>query len=137
MVWQDLAQIKSIYENEWSSFLANAKVQQYFGVNDHETAKMVSEMLGEETVINESTSTNSGQSGEKGIIFNTLNTVTTWTSVSVSESARHLLKPDEVRRLNREAMLMFVQGCPPILAQRLAYFQDPEFSGRYDKNPYR
>lgn len=139
MVWQDLAQIKSIYENEWPSFLANAKVQQFFGINDHETAKMVSEMLGEETVINESKSTTSGTSGEAGIFGSMSGTrqKSESGSVSVAEASRHLLKPDEIRRLNREAMLMFVQGCPPILAQRLAYFQDGEFSGRYDKNPYR
>ena len=67
MVWQDLAQIKSIYENEWSSFLANAKVQQYFGTNDHETAKMISEMLGEETVVNNAVSRNTGESGKAGL----------------------------------------------------------------------
>jgi type IV secretion system protein VirD4 len=139
MVWQDLAQLKSIYENEWPSFLANAKVQQFFGVNDHETAKMVSEMLGEETVLNESSSENVGRSSQ-GLFSSTPATKTTGTSVSISESARHLLKPDEVRRLSREAMLMFVQGCSPILAQRLAYFQDSEFGDagykRYDPNPY-
>jgi len=137
MVWQDLAQIKAIYENEWPSFLANAKVQQYFGINDHETAKMVSEMLGEETVINETSSINDGKSSQGGFFSSTPATKTTGSSLSRSEAARHLLKPDEIRRLNREAMLMFVQGCSPILAQRLAYFQDGEFRGRYDRNPYR
>lgn len=46
MVWQDLSQLKALYEHDWPTFLANAKIQQFFGINDHETAKYISEMLG-------------------------------------------------------------------------------------------
>ena len=135
MVWQDLAQIKSIYEHEWASFLANAKVQQYFGTNDHETAKMVSEMLGEETVINYTKSSSDSQT-KSGLLQLPSGNKQVGTSLSEAEASRHLLKPDEVRRLNRESMLMFVQGCSPILARRLAYFRDSEFNDRYDRNPF-
>jgi type IV secretory pathway TraG/TraD family ATPase VirD4 len=33
-------------------------------------------------------------------------------------------------------MLMFVQGVPPIAAERITYYSDPVFAGRFDKNPY-
>ena len=110
MIWQDLSQLKALYEHDWPSFIANAKIQQFFGINDHSRSK------------------------ENLALFKATNT--TNSSESFSEKERNLLSPDEVRRLNREAMLMFVQGIPPILAERISYFKDPMFSSRFDPNPY-
>jgi type IV secretion system protein VirD4 len=132
MVWQDLAQIKVNYEQEWNSFLANSKIQQYFGVSDYDTAKYVSDMLGEATISVESSS-DSVTHDPKKLLFTKSSE---GSSTTYSEVARLLLKPDEVRRLNREIMLMFVQGCPPILSKRIAYFKEQEFAGRFERNPY-
>ena len=125
MIWQDLSQLKSLYKDDWPSFIANAKIQQFFGINDHETAKYISEMLGEETIKIETKSVSSS-----------ISTKTKNKAKSNAEKERSLLNPDEVRRLNRETMLMFVQGVPPIAAERITYYNDPVFAGRFDKNPY-
>lgn len=131
MIWQDLSQLKNLYEHDWPSFLANAKIQQFFGINDHETADFVSKMLGMATI--EVSSYTEGSSKERG----------TWLGVSsrnegmsVSEVGRNLLNPDEIRRLSREAILMFVQGIPPILAERVTYYAEEPFCSRADENPY-
>ena len=81
-----------------------------------------------------SSSESSSRSKENMALFKATNT--TNRSESVSEKERNLLSPDEVRRLNREAMLMFVQGIPPILAERISYFKDPMFNSKFDPNPY-
>jgi type IV secretion system protein VirD4 len=52
-----------------------------------------------------------------------------------SEQGRRLLLPDEVRRLPREAELVFVKGDPPLLVERLNYLHDREFQSRADPNP--
>ncbi len=134
MIWQDLSQLKALYEHDWPSFIANAKIQQFFGINDHETAKYISEMLGTATIEVHTSSESSSRSKENMALFKATNT--TNRSDSFSEKERNLLSPDEVRRLNREAMLMFVQGIPPILAERISYFKDPMFSSKFDPNPY-
>ncbi len=134
MIWQDLSQLKSLYKDDWPSFIANAKIQQFFGINDHETAKYISEMLGEETIKIETKSVSSSISKERFALIKA--TKTKNKSKSNAEKERSLLNPDEVRRLNRETMLMFVQGVPPIAAERITYYSDPVFAGRYDKNPY-
>ena len=133
MIWQDLSQLKALYEHDWPSFIANAKIQQFFGINDHETAKYISEMLGKATVEVESESIGDSNSNQG---FFSQNTNTKSTTKSFSEKDRDLLSADEVRRLNREAMLMFVQGIPPILAERISYFRDPMFVSRFERNPY-
>lgn len=131
MVWQDLSQLKNLYEKDWPSFLANAKVQQFFGINDHETAKYISEMLGSATI---AVSTRSkGDNYENKILFSTKqghNTSESW-----SEITRNLLNPDEVRRLNRKAILTFVQGIPPIMMERISYYEDPMFVQKAQENP--
>ena len=91
-------------------------------------------MLGTATIEVSSSSISSSRSKENLALFKATNT--TNSSESFSEKERNLLSPDEVRRLNREAMLMFVQGIPPILAERISYFKDPMFSSRFDPNPY-
>lgn len=132
MIWQDLSQLKSLYKTDWSSFIANAKIQQFFGINDHETAKFISEMLGEATIQIATTSSASSRSKQNTSFFEATNTRNV--SQSFSEKERCLLSPDEVRRLNRTAMLMFVQGVPPILAERIAYYEDWLLSNRADEN---
>jgi len=134
MIWQDLSQLKTLYEHDWPSFLANAKIQQFFGVNDHETAKYISEMLGSATIQTRTTTSGTGKSGEG--VFGIGGTTNRSTGISTSEIARNLLNPDEVRRLSRNALLMFVQGIPPILAERITYYQDEMFIRRADPNPY-
>ena len=129
MVWQDLSQLKALYEHDWPTFLANAKIQQFFGINDHETAKYISEMLGAATITSKSVS--HSQSGKFTEFVKNKSE-----SESFSEITRNLLNPDEVRRLNREAVLTFVQGIPPILAERLTYYSDHMFSGKASSNPY-
>ena len=133
MVWQDLAQIKSLYKDCWSTFLANAKVQQFFGINDHDTAEYVSKMLGKATIPVETVSGTNSSSGKMTEIFNTNTSGTTRTH---AEKERELLMPDEVRRLDRETTLLFVQGCPPIVSKRITYFKDQHFSRYASANPY-
>lgn len=135
MVWQDLSQLKALYKEDWQSFLANAKIQQYFGINDPETAKTISEMLGEETIRIETTSESTATSRENLSLFK--GTKTRNTERSNAETARALLMPDEVRRLPRETMLLFAQGMAPVACRRLSYYGDPAFAGRFDGNPYR
>lgn len=53
-IWQNIAQIQANYEKEWQTILGNCDVQQFFGVNDDETAKRVSEGAGQTTIFKES-----------------------------------------------------------------------------------
>lgn len=50
LIIQDLGQLKTNYPKEWSTILGGCGIKQFFGINDLETAKYVSEMLGEEEV---------------------------------------------------------------------------------------
>lgn len=48
-ILQDMSQLKDLYGERAGTFIANAGVQQVFGVNDFETAKWLSQMIGQKT----------------------------------------------------------------------------------------
>ena len=55
-ILQDLSQLRDLYGARAGTFLANAAVQQVFGVNDFDTAKWLSESIGKETAYGQSES---------------------------------------------------------------------------------
>lgn len=118
-ILQDIHQLKATYGPRAGTFLSNAGVLQVFGVNDHDSAKMVSELLGQETVVF-STMSHNLDSEQSGI------------SHSQHHTGRALLTPDEVRQLPEHVELLFVARHKPIAAVKLEYFRDKEFAGMYD-----
>ncbi|MGO8565510.1 TraM recognition domain-containing protein, partial [Rhizobium ruizarguesonis] len=48
---QDIHQLRATYGQRAVTFLSNAGVLQVFGVNDHDSARLVSDLLGQETVV--------------------------------------------------------------------------------------
>jgi type IV secretion system protein VirD4 len=51
-------------------------------------------------------------------------------SESVSEQRRPLLLPQELKELGREKEIILMENTKPILATRICYWQDPNFSTR-------
>ncbi|NIJ18319.1 type IV secretory system conjugative DNA transfer family protein [Sphingobium vermicomposti] len=118
-ILQDVHQLRATYERRAGTFLSNAGVLQVFGVNDHDSAKLVSDLLGQETVVFE-TMSRALDAEETGISF------------GAQHVGRALLTPDEVRTMPANLELLFLAGQRPIVAAKLAYYADREFSGRFD-----
>jgi type IV secretion system protein VirD4 len=120
---QDLDQLQQTYR-KWRSMIANCAVRQAFNVQDPETAKLLSAMLGQRTVRTRS----EGHSGRFPWLalpysFNAQN----------GETGRPLLAPDEVMLLPDCGQLLFVQGCKPVFAEKIRYFEEAVFHGRWTK----
>lgn len=130
---QDLSQLKAVYPR-WQTFLANsAKV--FFGVDDHDTAKYVSDTLGKGTIEyeTENMGRNRGMNlGGSNVGWNQGSS----TGTSQQLTGRELLTPDEVMRLGSERSLVLVKGEYPYLLTRLNYLSDPEYVGLAAANPY-
>jgi type IV secretory pathway TraG/TraD family ATPase VirD4 len=111
---QDLSQLRAVYP-KWQTFLANA-TQQFFGVADYDTAKYVSDKLGQETV--------------------QYQTVSRAKEASTSEhfTGRALATPDEI--LATPFVITFLAGERPYYLAPLNYLRDPEYAGLADPNPY-
>jgi type IV secretion system protein VirD4 len=124
MFIQDLSQIKEDYP-KWASLIANCSVRMAFGTNDFDTAKILSDMMGTTTVRVEG----EGTSKEKGQWFGGGNVNV---SSNISETSRPLMTPDEVMRMPNDSQVIFMQGCRPIMAEKIRYYADPEFKGKFD-----
>jgi len=118
---QDLDQLSQTYK-KWRSLIANCAVRQAFNVQDPDTARLLSSMLGQRTV----KTTNRGKAG-RFPFFGWANTF----SESQSEIGRPLLAPDEIMLLPESCELLFVQGCRPILAEKVRYYAERLFRGRW------
>ncbi|MEC3863289.1 type IV secretory system conjugative DNA transfer family protein [Mesobacterium sp. TK19101] len=114
-ILQDMSQLRDLYGQRASTFVANAGVQQVFGVNDYETAKWLSQMMGQGTI---GYQTESHKPGDMP---------TTGTSIT----GRDLLTPDEIMQLPPELQLLRVQGQPTAIAGKLRYYADREFEGLF------
>ncbi len=114
-ILQDMSQLKDLYGERAGTFIANAGVQQVFGVNDFETAKWLSQMIGQETA---GFQTDSFKPGDGPSFSNNL-------------TGRDLLTPDEIMQLPPDRQLLRVQGQATAVAQKLRYYADPEFAGLF------
>ena len=110
---------RGLYGRRAGTFLSNAGVLQVFGVNDHDSAKLVSDLLGQETIVFQ-TMSRALDSDRSGL------------SYAEQHSGRSLLTPDEIRTLPVSRQLLFLAGQRPIIADKLRYYADREFAGRFD-----
>lgn len=112
-ILQDMSQLKDLYGARANTFVANAGVLQTFGVNDFETAKWLSQMIGRETTGYQTESHKPGDAP----------------STSYNVTARDLMTPDEIMQIPPHVQLLRVQGKPVMIARKLRYFADREFDG--------
>ena len=118
-ILQDVHQLRATYGQRAGTFLSNAGILQVFGVNDHESARLVSDLLGQGTVVFETVS-------------RALDSTGSGLSYSEQHTGRPLLTPDEVRNLPENQALLFLAGQRPILARKLRYYADAEFARLFD-----
>ncbi len=121
MFWQDLAQLKGLYPEDWTSFLSNAKIQQFFGCNDLDTAKYISERCGPRTQAGYS---QNEQFSSRGFHAD----VTTGTTAN--KVAGELVRASEVLRADNAIIFHFCQGTFPFLCEKIKYYEDRPFAER-------
>lgn len=130
---QDLSQLKGVYP-KWQTFLANS-AKSFFGTDDFDTAKYISDSLGQSTIEFETQNqgSNSGGSFSGGGASTNRGSSE---GISQQFTARHLLTPDEVMRLGPTQAIVLVKGEYPYQLGRLNYLSDREYAGLADPNPY-
>lgn len=119
VIIQGKAQLESIYQaSGLSEFLANFKFQIVYAPNDPREAKDLSDSLGTDTVLTYNRSLPGLLSkGDR--------------SLSESKHGRALITADEILRLNRAKSIIRVEAQRPILANKVIYWKDPFFKGKF------
>ena len=124
-VWaivQDLSQLVQVYGRETANLImSQAEVKQFFAVQDFDLAQRLARLLGERSIITRSY--NLGQSAEDEI------------GVSASERGVPLMLPQEIMALPEDQQLLLVKNAPPVLAEKVPYWNVAPWREWADPNP--
>ena len=119
LIAQSLNQIEKAYGPN-NAILDNCHVRIAFSTNDERTAKRISEALGTKTELR----------SQKNYTGHRLAPWLSHMMVSRQETQRALMTPGEVMQMSPADEVVMVSGTPPILAKKLRYFQDRNFTVR-------
>jgi type IV secretion system protein VirD4 len=123
-ILQDLSQLKSIYKDRWETFMGNAGLLQFFGNNDLTTLEYLSKRLGKSTIMQVSQGEISVEQSAGG-----------FTGQSTQLHNTELMTPDEIARFfsrQSSAQILIWPGADPIAIDRVRYYDDPFFAGKFD-----
>ena len=117
-VVQSPAQLRAIYGIDSArNFMTNHSVEVVFAPKEQDVANELSERIGYETVNARS------RSGPKGLAMRA-------TSETVSEHRRALMLPQELKLLPKSKAFILGTGIPPIIADKIIYYEDKSFLER-------
>ena len=123
-ILQDIHQLRSLYGTSAGTFLSNAGVLQAFGVNDYDTADMLSKTMGRETITYET----DGRSEKDVMVKDPERSL----SKTQHLAARNLMDPNEIMKLAPDTLLLMRVGEHPLIVKKLRYYADNEFAGLFD-----
>ncbi|GAT79039.1 type IV secretion system component VirD4 [Ehrlichia ruminantium] len=126
LIIQDTEQLKGIYEEAgMNSFLSNSTYRITFAANNIETANLISQLIGNKTVNQESLNRPK---------FLDLNPASR--SLHISETQRALLLPQEVIMLPRDEQILLIESTYPIKSKKIKYFEDKNFTKKLLKSTF-
>jgi len=117
-VVQSPSQLRAIYGIDAArNFMTNHAVEVVFAPKEQDVANELSERIGYDTVKARS------RSGPKGLAMRS-------TSETVSEHRRALMLPQELKLLPKSKAFILGTGVPPIIADKIVYYEDKAFLTR-------
>lgn len=149
--WQDIGQIsRNFGRDAVSGFLGSSQVRQFFGPRDYETAQLVSNMLGTETLEFDSTLEQAAARRNKTLLIRELmdggDPLQIGINIAHQERAstnrtkqrRALMEIAEVLGMREDKQVLFISGLglKSMLEDKYPYFTRPEMAGGYMPNPY-
>jgi type IV secretion system protein VirD4 len=123
-ILQDLSQLKSIYKDRWETFMGNAGLIQCFGNNDLTTLEYLAKRLGKSTIVQVSQAEVTKQQTAQGL-----------TGQTAQLHETELMTADEVGRFfsrQSNAQILLWPGSDPIAIDRVKYYEDSFFAGKFD-----
>lgn len=135
LLYQSVGQLKRCWPEGQEQTLLSNVTQVFFGVNDYQTAEYVSNRLGKETIVVDSGGTSDGGSQQSSTGDGNRSYSSSWNdNRNWSQSARELLRPEEVLALDERAAITFAPGLPPIWTWLLRYYEGmPKSAGWWHK----
>ncbi|HBA44253.1 MAG TPA: hypothetical protein DCZ07_14885 [Alphaproteobacteria bacterium] len=151
-VFQDTGQISRNYgAPALQGFLGSAQMRQFFGVRDYQTARLVSDMLGTETLEYDDERLQDEARRQKRDAIRKMFTGDEDPFDAAREyghykraeerrtkQSRPLMTPDEIMDMPEDRQILFISGknLKPVYAAKYPYFLRRDMAGRFLPNPY-
>lgn len=151
-IFQDAGQItRNFGQPALQGFLGSAQMRQFFGVRDYETAQLISNMLGRETLEYDDTLKQEAAKRQKrdavrklfiegGDPFDAAHGINQarFEETHRTKQQRSLMSPDEIIAMPEDRQILFISGkdLKPIFAEKYPYYTRREMAGMYLANPY-
>ena len=129
LFFQNLGQLHECYGQHAPIIMGNMDTCQYFGLNDFETAELVSKRIGEQTILVGTDNGGGSESWPVGVSGREPqpgNRSSNW-GWSQSPTGRAVLQPSEILVLPEHVCLIFHRNLPCIPATLVKYFEAKEF----------
>lgn len=151
-IFQDAGQIiRNFGQPAMQGFLGSAQMRQFFGVRDYQTAELISNMLGEETLEyddkkQQEEARRMKRQTMRSILldgadpFEAASDYAHFKSDETrrSQQSRSLMTPDEILAMPEDRQILFISGknLKPVYAAKYPYYTRRECAGMYLPNPY-
>ncbi|EJE4183747.1 type IV secretory system conjugative DNA transfer family protein [Vibrio parahaemolyticus] len=114
---QSPSQLREVYGHDAAeTFIENHSMQIIFAPKNQKVAEDISKTLGTSTVKRKSDTRQKVGKASR--------------SESTSDTGRSLLLPQEVRSIGRKAEILLLENCPPIMCEKITWYEDKVFSER-------
>lgn len=111
IILQSIAQLKSLFKDDWEGIVGNCDSLLYLGGNEYGTFEYLSKILGKETERTVSHSIGRGDHGSS--------------SESQQKAARDLATPDEIRRMSNDDALLLLRSEDPVVDRKYDLLKHP------------
>ena len=124
IIVQSVAQLKEMYEDRHGKIMSNCSITILLGANDLDDCKLFSDLIGQTTVRSESINIDN-----KGLVQGS-------SGGSISDNAQMLLRPEQIRSMNKDQCLILVNTSNPIRDNKYVSLNHPRWKESFsDRDP--
>lgn len=113
IILQSISQLKGMYQDDFSGIIGNCDTTIFLGGKDSETNKQVSDDLGDATIIVRNMSHTNGSKSSSSLSYN--------------RSARKLMDPAEIQKMDNSECIVMVRGLQPFKGKKYDYPKHPNY----------
>lgn len=119
VILQNLAQIKTMYKDDWESIVGNCDSFLFLGGQEQSTLEFVSKLLGKETVIGGGRSMSVGKGGA---------------NASFNQVGKEMMSMDQLATMPKDKCILIINGLHPFQCYKYKLERHPHFADSGDAN---
>lgn len=120
IILQNLAQLKTMYKDDWPTILGNCDSFLFLGGQEYETVEYISKELGDATIVVRDRNLSRGKAKSSTRNF--------------KHTSRKLMDPSEIMRLNEKECILMIRALNPFKDKKYDYTKHPNYKLTGDAN---